>query len=138
MDQINHPNHYKSHPSGVEAIEICEHLGFNLGNAFKYLFRRDVKHESPIADLRKARWYLERELFRRSNTVVLKLQAIWRMLSRPDLHSRLALVIDHEPNRRIQVIMADVALYFFEGNRERLKDAIVALAFVISKESIAQ
>ena len=32
-DNVNHPKHYNSHPSGVEAIVICEHMPFNIGNA---------------------------------------------------------------------------------------------------------
>lgn len=63
MDNVNHPKHYCSHPSGVEAIEITEHLNFNLGNAIKYLWRKDLKGK-PDEDLNKAIWYLEREIDR--------------------------------------------------------------------------
>jgi hypothetical protein len=63
-DEINHPSHYNSHPSGVEAITICECYNFNIGNALKYLWRADHKHESPTKDLEKAKWYIERELQR--------------------------------------------------------------------------
>lgn len=59
-DNINHPAHYNRHPSGVEAIDLCECLSFNLGNAVKYLMR--APHKGQHADdLRKARWYLMRE-----------------------------------------------------------------------------
>lgn len=61
-EAVNHPPHYTGHPSGVEAIQICEQLGFNLGNAFKYLFRRNTKHATPTEDLKKALWYVEREI----------------------------------------------------------------------------
>ena len=64
-DKVNHPKHYTSHPSGVECIHITEHMGFNLGNAIKYIWRADLKIEA-IEDLRKARWYLEREIQRRT------------------------------------------------------------------------
>ena len=63
-DNVNHPKHYTSHPSGVECIQITEHMGFNLGNALKYLWRADLKSDA-IEDLRKAKWYIERELQRR-------------------------------------------------------------------------
>lgn len=63
-DAVNHPRHYTSHPSGVEAIVICEHMNFNLGNAVKYVLRADHKHASPLEDLKKARWYLDREISR--------------------------------------------------------------------------
>lgn len=64
-DNINRPAHYTSHPSGVECITITEHMGFNLGNAMKYIWRADLKN-SAIEDLRKAKWYIERELRLRS------------------------------------------------------------------------
>lgn len=66
-DLVNHPNHYTSHPSGVECISITRHMGFNLGNALKYIWRSDLKHESPIQDLEKAIFYLKDEIERRSN-----------------------------------------------------------------------
>jgi hypothetical protein len=58
-NQVDHPAHYQ-HPSGVEAIDICEHLGFNLGNAYKYLARAGKKGDAAT-DLRKAAWYLSRD-----------------------------------------------------------------------------
>jgi hypothetical protein len=64
-DAVNHPPHYTAHPSGIECIEIVEHMGFNLGNAIKYIWRADLKSDA-IEDLRKARWYLDREIARRS------------------------------------------------------------------------
>ena len=33
-----------------------------LGNAIKYIWRADLKHDHPFADLEKAKWYLEREI----------------------------------------------------------------------------
>ena len=59
-DIVNNPKHYTSHPSGVECIQITEHMGFVLGNAFKYLWRADLKN--GIEDLKKAQWYIAREL----------------------------------------------------------------------------
>jgi len=65
-DTVNHPPHYKEHPSGIECIEVTEHMGFCLGNATKYIWRADLKHEDGgIEDLRKARWYIEREIEKR-------------------------------------------------------------------------
>lgn len=64
-DPVNHPKHYTSHPSGVECITITEHMGFNLGNALKYIWRADLKHDA-VEDLKKARWYLDRELAKRA------------------------------------------------------------------------
>lgn len=63
-DLVNHPPHYTSHPSGIECIQVTEHMGFNIGNAVKYLWRADEKG-SPIEDLRKAIWYINREIEKR-------------------------------------------------------------------------
>lgn len=63
-DLVNHPPHYTNHPSGIECIQITEHMGFNLGNAVKYIWRCDLK-ANEIEDLRKARWYIDREIERR-------------------------------------------------------------------------
>jgi translation initiation factor 2B subunit (eIF-2B alpha/beta/delta family) len=65
MNNVNHPSHYTSHPSGIETIEITEHMGFSLGNAIKYIMRADHKGE-PIEDLKKAAWYINREITRRN------------------------------------------------------------------------
>lgn len=63
-DAVDHPAHYTAHPSGIECIQIVEHLNFCLGNAIKYLWRVDMKGD-PIENLRKAKWYIEREMRRR-------------------------------------------------------------------------
>lgn len=63
-DNVNHPKHYTSHPSGVECITITEHFNFNLGNAIKYIWRAGLKSTTEIEDLRKARWYIDREIER--------------------------------------------------------------------------
>lgn len=65
MEAVNHPKHYNSHPSGVECIDVVEHMGFNVGNAIKYLWRADFKSD-PVEDLRKAAWYIQREIERRT------------------------------------------------------------------------
>lgn len=63
-DSVEHPAHYTGHPSGVECITVTEHMGFCLGNAIKYIWRADLKADA-LEDLRKARWYLDREIARR-------------------------------------------------------------------------
>ena len=63
-DPVNHPNHYLSHPSHIECIEVTEHPNFCIGNAIKYLWRADLKHDA-IEDLKKAVWYINREIQRR-------------------------------------------------------------------------
>jgi hypothetical protein len=64
-DMVNHPPHYRAHPSGVECIQITEHFGFCIGNAIKYLWRADEKGNA-IEDLAKAAWYIQREIRRRT------------------------------------------------------------------------
>lgn len=63
--KVHHPEHYNSHPSGVECIDVIEHLPHNVGAAVKYLWRCDHKHPNPDADLRKAAWFILREIVRR-------------------------------------------------------------------------
>ena len=65
QDPVNHPKHYTEHPSGIECIQITEHMSFNLGNALKYIWRCDLKKDA-VEDLRKARWYIDRELQKRT------------------------------------------------------------------------
>ena len=61
MLNVDYPPHYRAHPSGVECIEITEHMSFCLGNAVKYLWRADLK-EDAVQDLNKAVWYINREI----------------------------------------------------------------------------
>lgn len=64
-DNVNHPKHYTSDPSGVECIEITRHRNFNIGNAIKYLWRAGLKDgNSDIQDLQKAIWYIQDEIKR--------------------------------------------------------------------------
>lgn len=64
-DAVDHPSHYNEHPSGVECIDIVEHMTFNTGNCVKYLWRAGLKDANPqVQDLKKARWYLDREIQR--------------------------------------------------------------------------
>lgn len=68
-DQVNHPTHY-THPSGVECIQVTEHMSFCVGNAIKYLWRAGRKGDGladQIRDLEKARWYVDREIERIRN-----------------------------------------------------------------------
>jgi hypothetical protein len=63
-DPVNHPKHYTQHPSGIECIRVTEHMSFCLGNAVKYIWRAGLKADA-IEDLRKAHWYIEREIAKR-------------------------------------------------------------------------
>lgn len=65
-DAVNHPSHYKG-ADGMEAIDVieCFGLGFCLGNAVKYILRCGRKGDG-VEDLKKAVWYIEREIERRA------------------------------------------------------------------------
>jgi hypothetical protein len=63
VDPVDHPPHYMQHPSGVECIEITEHMNFCRGNAIKYIWRAGEKGDE-LEDLRKAAWYVQREIAR--------------------------------------------------------------------------
>ena len=58
-----HPAYYTAHPTGVECIQIAEHMNFNTGSAVKCLWRADLNGH-PMEDLKKARWYIDREIQR--------------------------------------------------------------------------
>jgi hypothetical protein len=62
-EQVDHPAHYGGADNPYEAIKVIEawSLGFNLGNAVKYIARAGKK-DALAQDLRKARWYLDREI----------------------------------------------------------------------------
>lgn len=61
---INHPPHYNT-ISGIECIDVVENFNFNIGSAVKYLWRNGRKPGiSSIEDLKKALWYIQREIER--------------------------------------------------------------------------
>lgn len=64
-EMVDHPDHYQSN-GGLEAIDVIESFGlnFHLGNAVKYILRCGKKDE-PQQELKKAMWYLAREIARR-------------------------------------------------------------------------
>lgn len=71
-DDPTNPAHYRSHPSGVECIEVTEHLNFCRGNAVKYIWRAGERPEREVEDLRKAAWYIEREISRLTRAAVIE------------------------------------------------------------------
>lgn len=74
-DQVNHPEHYGGEADPYECIKVIEawRLGFALGNCVKYLARAGKKPAAAgttlaaaaLLDLKKARWYLDREIANR-------------------------------------------------------------------------
>ena len=67
-DLVNHPTHYTESIPNIECIQVTEHMNFCRGNAIKYIWRAGWKDKTTaIEDLKKARWYLDREIARLSN-----------------------------------------------------------------------
>jgi len=64
QDIVNNPAHYTAHSSGLQCIQITQHMNFCLGNAMKYIWRCDYKNDA-IKDLEKAIWYINQEIERR-------------------------------------------------------------------------
>lgn len=62
-DMVNHPAHYKT--GGIETIDFIEakSLNYHLGNVVKYVTRADHKGDR-LENLKKAQWYLDREIQR--------------------------------------------------------------------------
>jgi hypothetical protein len=63
-DAVNHPKHYTFY-KGLEIIDLTEQMNFNRGNAIKYIARAGLKAGgNEVEDLKKAAWYIEREIKR--------------------------------------------------------------------------
>lgn len=92
-EKVDHPRHYNQSPSGIECIELIEHLPGNLSAAVKYIWRCGLKvSETPLRDLKSARWYTERELrrirvFELGAEAVPKTDVVWRALARQVIDS---------------------------------------------------
>lgn len=101
-DHVNHPPHYASHPSGVECVDIAEHLSFNLGNALKYVWRWEQK-DDPEENLRKCLWYIERETSRLDQKIEIHMVAramIQKTIRKEDsstLLCKFLVILDERP-----------------------------------------
>jgi hypothetical protein len=69
-EKVNHPAHYGGADNPYEAIKVIEawSLNFHLGNTVKYISRAGRKSPDTIEDLKKARWYLDREIARQESS----------------------------------------------------------------------
>lgn len=68
-DEVNEPQYYNNHPSGVRCIDIAEHHDFCIGNVIKYVWRAGLKtkenelpSDAEIRDLKKAEYYIKRKI----------------------------------------------------------------------------
>ena len=112
-EKVNHPQHYNSHPSGVEAIDIVQYMGFCLGNAFKYVYR--YQHKNGTEDLKKAIWYL-----RHQQTVLLKQHIAVTHTATNDYYR----IITAEQNKDIVRVLEIIWDVSFNGrNNKELEEA---------------
>lgn len=138
-DQVNHPKHYTSDPSGIECIDITRHRNFNIGNAIKYLWRAGLKEDKDrklidkqIEDLNKAVWYLVDEIHRLGGRCTVKTDSINTCLP-IDNES----IIDAALNYKMKVADNDVTILgLSNGNNniraeinDRLKNILLDLAY---------
>ncbi len=107
MEWVNHPQHYNSHPSGVEVIEVVRNMGFNLGNAVKYLMRLHEKG-TPLQDAKKALWYLEDDLSHTSFSEVQ--QGSDGLVRIPTLTYHMEKVVALEPDETIKAALCAIFL----------------------------
>lgn len=123
LDLVNHPPHYTNDPSGVECIQITRWMNFNVGNAFKYLYRAGSKNligdalKAQIEDLRKAVWYLKDEL------------ANMHAELRPDFRHLYAAEIEAVIKSRSGQVAVSMSRIYAED----IKGAIFAIEFLISE-----
>lgn len=138
-DQVNHPKHYTSDPSGIECIDITRHRNFNIGNAIKYLWRAGLKIDADkssinkqIEDLEKAVWYIVDEIHRLGGRCTVKTDSINTCLP-IDNES----IIDAALNYKMKVADNDVTILgLSNGNNniraeinDRLKTILLDLAY---------
>jgi hypothetical protein len=116
-DMVNHPPHYNSHPSGIEAIEVAELMPYCLGNVWKYVFRAGKKWDD-IQDLKKAQWYLARSIE----------QPEWIYQTRlpsPSLAIAMSRDVDRvvraEPDHIKGLCLRNIGLMAVEHDRERFE-----------------
>ena len=108
-EKVDHPQHYNSHPSGVEAIDIVQYMGFCLGNAFKYVYR--YQHKNGTEDLKKAIWYL-----RHQQTVLLKQHIAVTHTATNDYYR----IITAEQNKDIVRVLEIIWDVSFNGRNNKL------------------
>ena len=97
-EEVNMPIHYRTHESGIEAIEITRYLIGDLSNAWKYAMRYEDKN-TPKKDIKKLCWYLNdfRDNFIDDNNVCQTDISVPRFIK-----EKMKTVIDTEPNNEVR------------------------------------
>lgn len=143
VDIINHPPHYTGHPSGVECIQLTQHMSFCLGNMLKYIWRAGLKHTGDVErsrreDIQKALWYVNQEITLRQNrrraaVVWAEVQGLCRMLSPTWRHVEdlLAQVLDVSTLFDLTADAAEAAYWssIYANRTTYLEDLRKALVF---------
>jgi hypothetical protein len=129
-DPVNHPKHYTSHPSGRECIEFTRHMNFNVGNAFKYLWRAGLKG-TQAEDLRKALWYLEDEIdtCRGRSGYERRVETACEIVPLPDVEGDSSLA---------ELVLKQLELYTIDGQLHDLKDAADKLQRLVRQVESAE
>lgn len=117
-DMVNHPPHYKGHPSRIECIAVTRGCDFDTGNAIKYVWRRNDKG-ATVEDLRKARWYLNDGMLHSTYSIL------------PEQKALLVRVAEAEPDQLAAAFYLAAAL---RGHSEML----VALGSMILRAGASQ
>lgn len=125
-DQVNHPKHYTSDPSGIECIDITRHRNFNIGNAIKYLWRAGLKEDKDrklidkqVEDLNKAVWHLVDEIHRLGGRCTVKTDSINTCLP-IDNES----IIDAALNYKMKVADNDVTILGLSNGNNNIRAEI--------------
>lgn len=129
-DSVDHPSHY-AEGRRYEPIVVIEAwgLGFNLGNALKYISRAGRKDPAKIEeDLRKAIWYIDRELSK--SLFGRLLSRISRWLLRRKFKGRLSLN-DVTTDWKLPSYPSFAVASIYEGTRPYLKSAVAILEYEI-------
>ena len=117
-DAIN-PSHYKSHPSGVQCIDISKHLSGCLAQAFQYVWRCGQK-DDPIQELDKAIWFIKAEMTVDDYAIV----------NYSAIVGNITLVRSSEVDTRRAVALSNIAIankYTIAHRNNRLASAIQAI-----------
>jgi len=122
-ERVNHPKWYTSHSSGIECIDLIEHLPCNLANAVKYIWRCGLKmSETPLRELKSAKWYVEREDRRWAlygiESPSSELDVVWRAVA------RRVILADGADQTTLASFLDALLDYDFTGMAEVLDESI--------------
>ena len=124
FDVVNKAKHYNMHPSGVEAIEVCRELDFNLGNCFKYVFRYTGKE--PVRSLKSALWYFQ------DHRAHLWGRFVWpNMIT---ISHKLSNIAKHETDPLVSEFYVYFQNYLTHHTSESARDVIGSLQALVARE----